>query len=59
LVLQSGIPWLIISLLAAGFSGLITYLAASTVLGAEGARIVWHKVSDTVSKKLNRKVYGS
>ena len=59
LVLQSGIPWLIISLLAAGFSGLITYLAASTVLGAEGARMVWHKVSGTVSKKLNRKVYGS
>jgi hypothetical protein len=58
-VVQGGFPWLILSVLSAAIVGLVVYLAASTLLRAEGARMIWFKAKGVVAKKFNRKFYGS
>lgn len=56
-VAQLEMPFLILSLLFAGMAGLLVYILASVLLRAEGARMIWLKVNDRLTKKLGRNVY--
>lgn len=55
---QVEMPMLILSLLFAGMVGMLVYILASLLLRAEGARMIWVKVFDRLTKKFGKKVYG-
>lgn len=55
---QAEIQLLLVSLLFAGMVGLFVYILASLLLRAEGARMIWVKVFDRLTKKFGKKVYG-
>ncbi|MEA3259791.1 MAG: lipopolysaccharide biosynthesis protein [Pseudomonadota bacterium] len=55
---QADITILFISMLFGGVVGLFAYLLASFLLKAEGAWMVWSKVSDRWVKKFGKKIYG-
>ena len=57
-VAQLEMPFLILSLLFAGVAGLLIYILASVLLRAEGARMIWLKVNDRLTKKFGKKAYG-
>src|SRR5690606_25917047 len=56
-VTQADITILFISILLGGVGGLLVYLLASFLLKAEGAWMVWSKVSDRWVKKFGKKIY--
>ncbi|MCG2579795.1 MAG: lipopolysaccharide biosynthesis protein [Marinobacter sp.] len=57
LAVQSGFPQLILSFFFAGLVGLVVYLVASTLLQAEGARMIWFKIMERLAKKLERDIW--
>ncbi|MBJ7265757.1 lipopolysaccharide biosynthesis protein [Idiomarina abyssalis] len=56
--MQMEMPLLVISLLFAGTAGIVVYILVSVLLRAEGATMIWVKLSDRMLKKFAKKRYG-
>lgn len=55
---QTEFSFLIVTLIVSGIAGAFVYLAVSVVLRAEGARMIWSKVSGRLTEKFSPKAYG-
>ncbi|HEC99227.1 MAG TPA: lipopolysaccharide biosynthesis protein [Proteobacteria bacterium] len=55
---QAGIPFPTISILFAIAVGVVVYFLTSFLLRTEGALMFWLKVSDRLTKKFGKKIYG-
>lgn len=57
-IAQTEFSFLILTLIVSGIAGVFVYLAVSVVLKAEGARMIWSKISGRLTKKFSPKAYG-
>lgn len=58
LTAQTEVSFLIVTLTLSGIVGVFVYLAASFVLRAEGARMIWTQASGRLKQKVGPKAYG-